>query len=627
MVGAVLSRYPHLSVNSGSRALTLNRRSRDRGRMRILKSFHPVVVTLAAVAGFLFWAGGQVQAADLLPDIVVRESDLYNNDVVTTVSPGRTHLRFSTSTCNIGLGRLHLIGILPALPDGSQLVMQRIFRDDDTYWDDTSGAFLYHPTHSHTHFEDWCAYRLREVLPNDGVGDVVVAGAKTSFCILDLGIYNSSLPNHNSSPYYTGCGSGVQGLSVGWFDLYSKSLPGQNIDITGVPDGLYWLEAEADPANNVLESNESNNITRVKVIIGDGPAFAPDSYEPNDSIPQVLTHLEGGVKSSNMGPVSPRIVISGLSLHLAGNRDFFRFYCAGVGTSADTIRLDFVDAQGDVDLRLKNSTGQTVASSEGATDRELILLTGRPAGWYYIEVFGYQDALNPSYTLTINPPNNNAPTITVVDPPAGVTQRAHGFENYITTWNETDSDNDPTWVTVYVNTVPSFDGNQLLLEGSFNTAGSDGYHIINSAAVPPGVYWVYCQITDGGQITGDWSDGQIEFLTSYDSDADGVYDYADNCIGWANPAQEAGCANHGDPQANGVIDVFDVVVMIETAFRGSGAIIDSDCPHGTVGRTDLNCDGATNIIDVTMAIDAAFRGVVPNFCNPCDCLSYPSNCP
>jgi hypothetical protein len=567
------------------------------------------------------------EAVDWLPDIIIRESDLYNNDIVTTVSPGRTHLRFNNTTANVGLGRLHLIGTLPALPDGSQLVMQRIFRDDGTFWEDTSGAFLYHATHSHTHFEDWCAYRLRAVLPGDGVGAIVAEGAKTSFCILDLGVYSSSLPNYNPNPFYPSCGSTIQGLSVGWFDLYSKSLPGQNIDITDVPDGQYWLEAEADPVDNVRESNESNNITRIKVTIGDGSTIAVDAFEPNDSIPQVLTHLEGAQNSSNMGPVGPRIVVTDLSLHAEANKDFFRFYCAGPGTAADTVRIDFVHAAGDLDMRLRNQNGLLLTTAEGSTNREIILLTGRSAGWYYVEVYGYQNDLNADYTLTINPPANTGPAVTVLDPPSGVIQRAHGFENYTTTWMASDPDSDPTWVNVYLNTNAAFDGNELLIEGSINTSGADGYHIINSASVPPGVYWVYCQITDGGSIVGDWSDGQIEFLTSFDSDADGVYDYADNCDGWANPTQEPVCVHHGDPHANDVIDIFDVVLVIETAFRGGEAIIDPDCPHGLIGRTDVDCDGATSIIDVSLVIDAAFRAGSSEFCNPCACTSYPSGCP
>jgi hypothetical protein len=254
-------------------------------------------------------------------------------------------------------------------------------------------------------------------------------------------------------------------------------------------------------------------------------------------------------------------------------------------------------------------------------------MTGRAPGWYYIQVYGYQGATSPAYTLTVNPPESIAPTISVIDPPTGVTQRAHGFQNYTTTWDAADTDGDPMWVTVYANDTPTFDGLEILIEASVHTPGEDGYHIINSASIPAGIYWVYCEVTDGGLVSGDWSDGQIEFLTTFDSDGDGVFDFEDNCIGWSNPSQNPGCANHGDPQADGVTDIFDVVRIVEVAFRAGVPSVDGDCPHAPAGRTDLNCDGATDIIDVTMLIDVAFRAVSPAFCNPCACLSYPSNCP
>lgn len=586
--------------------------------------FLALSLVMLAVSAMAEQAAAQV---DWLPDIIVREADLYNNDIVTDITPGRVHLRFSTSTCNIGMGRLHLIGILPPLQDGTQLVMQRIFRDDGTFWDDTSGSFLYHPTHSHTHFEDWCAYRLREILPGDGVGAVVAEGDKTSFCILDLAVYNSSLPNFNPSPNYPSCNSTVQGLSVGWLDLYSKSLPGQNIDVTDVPDGQYWLEAHADPENNIRESDTTNNITRIKVTIGSTAGIQPDAYEPDDSFAAVDARIEGGTNSPNLGPTGPRTVITGLSIHSSNNSDYFRFYSAGTGTANDTIRIDFTHTLGDLDLSLYDANRVHLATSEGVSNREIILMTGRPAGWYYIRAFGYQVATNPSYSLMINPPANTAPTITVFDPPIGVTERIHGFENYTTTWETNDANGDPTWVTVYANTSPVLDGNEIEIEASINTPGSDGYHIINSASLPTGTYWLYARVTDGGQISGAWSAGQIAFLAPADSDGDGVFDFEDNCAHWANPEQAPVCVAHGDPMADGNSDILDVIALVDIAFRNAPALVDDDCPHGTIGRTDLNCDGATDIIDVAVMVDAAFRGTSPVFCNPCDCVVYPSSCP
>ena len=115
----------------------------------------------------------------------------------------------------------------------------------------------------------------------------MAAGQKTSFCILDLGVYDRSLPDYVSGGFFRTCSSTTQGLSVGWIDVYSKSLPGQNIDITDVPDGHYWLESEVDPNNNVLESNEDNNIARIRITIGNPSDINPDTYEPNGDLDNV----------------------------------------------------------------------------------------------------------------------------------------------------------------------------------------------------------------------------------------------------------------------------------------------------------------------------------------------------
>src|SRR5207248_5298457 len=54
----------------------------------------------------------------------------------------------------------------------------------------------------------------------------------------------------------------------GWGDLYDSTLDGQWIDITGVHDGNYTLELEVNPLHILPESDYSNNITRVAVVIG-----------------------------------------------------------------------------------------------------------------------------------------------------------------------------------------------------------------------------------------------------------------------------------------------------------------------------------------------------------------------
>ncbi len=450
----------------------------------------------------------------LLPDIIVRESDLHTNYIDTWSEPGHKLLRLSNGTANVGAGKLYLYGVFPANPDGTQTVMQRIFNAAGEYEDRVAGSFTYHPGHSHIHFDNWGAYRIRQVLPGDGVGPVLAEGGKTSFCIVDLDVYSTSTPGYNPAGEFHGCGADKQGLSVGWADVYGAGLTGQSIDVTNVPDGVYWLESEVDPGNKVLELDETNNITRIKVTLG-APPLGPDSFEPNNDATVVSQQPAGALNSSNLGPVNPSRTVNNLSIHDASDVDVFRFYINDTGTAADSVSIHHTAESGDLDLELYTAQGILVGTSDGAgVDDERISLEGRPKGYYTALVRGKAGATNAAYSLTVDPPQNGAPSITITNPPTGNTNVVHALETYSTTWTVTDPENDPTWVTIWLNKTPSLDGNQVFLETSKFTPGEQGFHVINSSYVTEGTYWVYAEVTDGGTTVGQWSPGTISFIAN-----------------------------------------------------------------------------------------------------------------
>jgi hypothetical protein len=51
------------------------------------------------------------------------------------------------------------------------------------------------------------------------------------------------------------------GLSIGWTDNYVYDLPGQSIDITGLPDGAYRLWTAADEQGWFRETTRKNNVS------------------------------------------------------------------------------------------------------------------------------------------------------------------------------------------------------------------------------------------------------------------------------------------------------------------------------------------------------------------------------
>ena len=111
---------------------------------------------LLLVATLLSWlntsptrAGEDAELA--LPDIILRQSDLLDNDI--RVTGGRTLLRLSNGTANAGVGPLHLYGVTPGNDDGTQDVRQRVYRNDGSFFERVAGTFVYHPEHNHIHFE------------------------------------------------------------------------------------------------------------------------------------------------------------------------------------------------------------------------------------------------------------------------------------------------------------------------------------------------------------------------------------------------------------------------------------------------------------------------------------------
>jgi hypothetical protein len=215
-----------------------------------LFSFNAVVGTtywisvrgVAGASGFVLlgWEQPNGLGEDRLPDLFVWANDandyLYGwyLDEAEPSEPGRILLRVSTATPNIGAGPLELHG-----SSTSPGVYQRVFRADGSSYDRFAGNFTFHPGHGHLHFDNWINLHLRTVLTNDGVGDVVASGDKTSFAIIDLVHYDASLPGSPNSIQYNG--GLIQGLSVGWADIYSANLQDQWIDVTDVPAGQYWL--------------------------------------------------------------------------------------------------------------------------------------------------------------------------------------------------------------------------------------------------------------------------------------------------------------------------------------------------------------------------------------------------
>ena len=122
---------------------------------------------------------------------------------------------------------------------------------------------LEHPTHDHWHFDAMAGYSL-----STPPGDRLSAQRKVSFCLRDnrrvRGVETLVAREH-----FGECTrGGPQGISPGWVDVYRAALDGQWLRVPAGIDGrLACLTLEADPADLLLESDETDNATSIPIRI------------------------------------------------------------------------------------------------------------------------------------------------------------------------------------------------------------------------------------------------------------------------------------------------------------------------------------------------------------------------
>jgi len=258
-------------------------------------------------------------SCDLLPDLTISWVGLQNyasgpSEYPQSGSSNAGRLRVTGSTPNIGYGPLEVrtadqTGLRRfvcgtdtfsvggqtnfSCPNGEnpkQIIFQQVYRKQGNAMSRSerqAGSMTYHAAHSHYHVNDWTTMNLCMEDPNEPdprKWPVVATGAKIGFCLMDFGAC-SSYPGHcrssqeygggvamNGSGNYPnygifgsyGCGTNVQGISVGRTDIYSKNLDMMWINMMdGLCNGNYWIVAEVDPTNVFQEENDDNNWTAI----------------------------------------------------------------------------------------------------------------------------------------------------------------------------------------------------------------------------------------------------------------------------------------------------------------------------------------------------------------------------
>ncbi|MGW7356489.1 lysyl oxidase family protein [Streptomyces sp. NPDC054802] len=191
--------------------------------------------------------------------------------------PGKDYLAFSANVWNAGPAQLVVDGFRSP---GKKLM------DAYQYFYDAKGKQVgYAPTgtmewdprpgHEHWHFTDFASYRLLKADRK-----VAVRSGKEAFCLANTDAVDYTVKNANWHPdntdLSTACGqensiSVREVLDVGSGDTYTQDLPGQSFDITGLPNGTYYIQVLANPEKRLKETDLTNNSALRKVVLGGTP--------------------------------------------------------------------------------------------------------------------------------------------------------------------------------------------------------------------------------------------------------------------------------------------------------------------------------------------------------------------
>jgi Lysyl oxidase len=142
--------------------------------------------------------------------------------------------------------------------------------------------------HEHWHFTDFAQYRLL-----DENKQVAVRSGKEAFCLANTDAVDYTLPNANWQPdgtdLHTACGgagalSVREVLDIGSGDTYAQYLPGQSFDLTGLPNGTYYVEVSANPDHKLYETSTDNNVSLRKVILGGVPGTRTVEVPPHEGV-------------------------------------------------------------------------------------------------------------------------------------------------------------------------------------------------------------------------------------------------------------------------------------------------------------------------------------------------------
>jgi len=232
-----------------------------------------------------------VPAGALLPDlmsVVPQHLGLQNAQQEEIIG-------FSNSIANLGKGLWWLEPEFPEISDINQVQSAyQVFASTTTITDDAppanspevlgrckKGEFAYHPSHNHWHINHVAEFKVCE--PSDflakkaagkpdqcqavPVKSGVAASVKVTFCLIDWVKLGENTSTSDPSRNFWDCATSFQGITPGWVDQYHHSTPDQQIYITGIAPGEYYIVTTANYDKLFEEMEKNNNTSWLKIRV------------------------------------------------------------------------------------------------------------------------------------------------------------------------------------------------------------------------------------------------------------------------------------------------------------------------------------------------------------------------
>lgn len=226
-----------------------------------MKQIYTLISFVALAASILLLSTASAQSTGLYPDlqtVVPQHLSIQNTQQ-------REFLRFSNGIANTGAGALRLRSGIPTtnVTDIQTAIQEIMDANGNVVLEEEVSQFQFHPEHNHWHINDVALFEVHQGSPSGPV--IGSSSIKVTFCLIDW--YKIDDNSKTPERTYFDCNADYQGISPGWVDQYHQSLEGQELDITGIPAGSYYLVSTSNPDHNFLETSYQNNTAWVSFTL------------------------------------------------------------------------------------------------------------------------------------------------------------------------------------------------------------------------------------------------------------------------------------------------------------------------------------------------------------------------